>query len=62
LLFGGRQLTAVGWGFEAKRDSFGALIKSLAFDVKGISSSPIASELAGIKGFEGKLNSLFVLM
>jgi NifU-like protein involved in Fe-S cluster formation len=60
LLFGERKLAIGGWNFEAERDSSGAVIKSAAFNVKGCSSSAVASELTGIKSCKGKLKSAFV--
>jgi hypothetical protein len=55
LLFVRSKLTAVGGSLCAKGQSLGAMGERAAFDVKGLSSGPVASELAGFIGFKGKL-------
>jgi hypothetical protein len=39
---------------------FSAFVELSVFDIRGLSSSAVASEMAGIKGQKGKLESPFV--
>jgi hypothetical protein len=61
LLFGARELKAGGGSFCAWRDSFGALIEYMAFNVKGDSSSAVASEFTSSISVKGKKDSPFML-
>jgi hypothetical protein len=54
LLFGERKLLVIWGSFRAEWHSLGAMGKRAAFNVEG-SGSSVASELAGLKSFEGKL-------
>ena len=53
LLFGARELTEGGGSFCVEGASLGTVRESAAFNVERLSSSAVASELAGFKGFEG---------
>jgi hypothetical protein len=55
LLFCRSELSAVRSSFCAKGQSLGAMRERAAFNVEGLSSSPVASEFARIIGYKDKL-------
>jgi hypothetical protein len=60
LLFSTCELKAVKGSINAERYSFYIEIKDPAFNIKGLSSSLVALELARLIGLEGKLKSPFI--
>jgi hypothetical protein len=60
LLFSARKLKATRGSINTERYSSHTQTKDLVFNIKGLSSSPVALELARLIGLEGKLKSPFI--